>query len=61
MAVKRPGRVGLAPSSSEASRIATVGVVSTSGSASEAAARSGGAIGIVAVPVPVATTPSVAM
>ena len=39
MAVKRPGRVGLAPSSSEARRMATVGVVSTSGSASEAAAR----------------------
>ena len=35
--------------------MATVGVVSTSGSASAAAARSGGAMGMVAVPAPEAS------
>ena len=41
--------------------MAAVGFVSTSGSASGAVSRSGGAIGMVAVPVPEATTASVAM
>ena len=59
--MKRPGRVGLIASSSETSRIATVGWVSTSGSDTAAAARSGGPIGMVAVPVPEAVTASVAM
>lgn len=61
IAVKRPGRVGLAASSSEISRIGTVGLDSTSGSASAMAARNGGATGMVAVPVPEAVTASVAM
>ena len=49
MAVKRPGRVGLMPSSSETSRMATVGWVSTNGSDTAAGARSGGPIGMGAV------------
>jgi len=51
IAVKRPGRVGLIASSSEISRIATLGMLSTSGSDTAAAARSGGPMGMVAVPV----------
>jgi hypothetical protein len=51
----------LAASSSEIRCIGTVALVSTSDSPIGAAARSGGATGMVAVPVPGATTRSVAM
>jgi len=51
----------LAASLSETSRIGTVGAVSTRGSEMDATTRSNGPIGIVAVPVPDATTSSVAM
>ena len=50
-AAKGPGRVGLAASSSETSRIGTLGSERISGSPTTTAARSGGAMTMVAVPV----------
>jgi hypothetical protein len=61
MAVKPPGRVGFAASSSDTNRIGTLGLVSTSGWFTSNASRKGGAMGMVAVPVPDAVMASVAI
>lgn len=60
-AAKGPGRVGFAASSSETSRIGTLGRERISGSPTTTAARSGGAMAMVAVPAPEAGTAAVAM